>query len=148
VLVFPAPTLGKSQGTWKNLAGGGDLVSTNNLSDIDNATAARASLGEGLYLPRIAASGSVTHDHGSIASDNCTDAIDGGTATGTATTDTIIWNFSGNPTAITGFGHASSGSLFLYCYPTADHVNLKICNNTAGAIDPGEFTINWIVLRK
>jgi len=45
VLVFPAPTLGKSQGTWEALAGGGDLVSTNNLDDIDNATTARRNLG-------------------------------------------------------------------------------------------------------
>lgn len=45
VMVFPAPTLGVSQGTWQDLAGGGDLVSTNNLSDIDNATAARGNLG-------------------------------------------------------------------------------------------------------
>jgi hypothetical protein len=45
VLVFPAPTLGKSQGTWENLAGGGDLVSTNNLDDVDNATTARRNLG-------------------------------------------------------------------------------------------------------
>jgi len=45
VMVFPAPTLGVSQGTWQDLAGGGDLVSTNNLSDIDNATAARRNLG-------------------------------------------------------------------------------------------------------
>jgi len=45
VLVFPAPTLGVSRGTWQNLADGGDLVSTNNLSDLTDAETARSNLG-------------------------------------------------------------------------------------------------------
>jgi hypothetical protein len=104
---------------------------------------------EGLSLPRIVASGALSaHDATSLTTGTCSaSAIDGGTATGVATTDRIVWNFNGDPTAITGFGPSASGGLFIYAYPTADHVNFKICNNTAGTIDPGAITLNWMVLR-
>lgn len=95
----------------------------------------------------LVASGAVTSNQGSISSGACSAAIDGGTATGVATTDRIVWNFNGDPTGITGFGSSASGGLFVYAYPTSNHVNFKICNNTAAAVDPGEITLNWMVIR-
>lgn len=103
---------------------------------------------EGLSIPRIVAKGTLSaHDEGSLASGACSSAIDGGTATGVATTDVISWNFNGDPTGITGFAASANGGLFIYAYPTSDHVNFKICNNTAGAINAGAITLNWMVLR-
>jgi hypothetical protein len=101
----------------------------------------------GLAGSRIVASGSVTQDNGSIASGACSNAIDGGTATGVATTDRIVWNFNGDPTGVTGFAPLAAGGLYVIAYPTSDHVNFKFCNNTAGAIDPGSVVLNWMVLR-
>lgn len=125
-------------------------VATIQLGHASDTTLSRSAAGvaavEGLKLPRIVASGTVTDDHASIADGNCTDALDGGTATGTLTTDIVLCNFNGDPTAITGFG-ATGGGLYLYCYPASDKVYVKVCNKTGGAINPTSYTLNWMVLR-
>jgi hypothetical protein len=121
------------------------------LGHASDTTVARVSAGvisvEGVTIPRTIASGSATFNPTSIASAACSSAVDGGTATGVATTDVIDWGFSGDPTAVTGYVPLTAGGVYVIAYPTADHVNLKACNNTAGAIDPGSITINWRVQR-
>jgi hypothetical protein len=98
-------------------------------------------------IPKLIVSGTKALATSEIASGACTSAQDAGTATGVATTDIITWGFNTDPTAITGFGASASGGLFIYAYPTSDHVNFKVCNNTAGAITPGAMTLNWRVMR-
>jgi len=66
-------------------------------------------------------------------------------ATGVLTTDDIIADFNADPTAITGY--IPGTMLTIVKYPTADHVNFKVVNNTAGSITPGAVTLNWRVVR-
>jgi hypothetical protein len=126
-------------------------ITTIELGAATDTTISRTGAGviavEGLNLPRIVAKGAVTSDFGSIAINACSTAIDGGTATGVATTDVISWNFNGDVAAVTGFVPLVAGGLYIVAYPTSDHVNFKMCNNTGAAIDPGSVTLNWMVLR-
>jgi len=68
-------------------------------------------------------------------------------ATGTATTDVIDWGFNADPTSTTGYSASASGMLTIIAYPSANNVNFKVCNNTAGSITPGAVTLNWKVTR-
>jgi hypothetical protein len=61
-------------------------------------------------------------------------------ATGTLTTDTIIWV----PNAVVA---APNGLLTRNVYPTADTVNVVVCNPTAGNLTPTAMTINYKVIR-
>lgn len=60
-------------------------------------------------------------------------------ATGVATTDTIIWSFSATP----GTGYTSG--LYILSYTTANNVNFLVCNPTAGSLTPAAATLNWRV---
>lgn len=92
------------------------------------------------------AKGTATINPGALASGSCSSAIDGGTATGVATTDSIEYSFNADPTAATGY--SGVGTLVtLYKYPTADHVNFKVCNWTGSSITPASVTLNWRVAR-
>lgn len=93
----------------------------------------------------VVASGTVTINPGATSSNTCSSAIDGGTATGVATTDNIQADFSADPTATTGYVPGAMGTIVKY--PTADHVNFKYCNNTASSITPTSVTLNWRVMR-
>jgi hypothetical protein len=66
-------------------------------------------------------------------------------ATGVLTTDVIQW--SANSTPASGYFPAPTGSLYIFAYPTANHVNFAICNPTAGSITPGAMTLNYQVIR-
>ena len=96
---------------------------------------------------RTIASGSKALATSEIASAACSAAQDGGTATGVATTDIINWTFNADPTSTTGYTPSANGMLTIISYPTTDHVNFKVCNNTSGAITPGAITLNWKVQR-
>jgi hypothetical protein len=121
------------------------------LGHASDTSIARVSAGvvsvEGVTVTRTIVSGSATFNPGSINSAACSSAVDGGTATGVATTDVIDWGFSGTPIAVTGYVPLAAGGVYIVAYPTADHVNFIACNNTAGAIDPGSVTLNWAVRR-
>jgi hypothetical protein len=53
-----------------------------------------------------------------------------------------------DPTAISGYGPSSSGSLYIQAYPTLNNVNFKVCNNTSSSITPASaLTLNWRVSR-
>lgn len=97
-------------------------------------------------ITRTVASGAKALATGAITSATCTTAQTA-TATGTLTTDAISASFNGDPTAVTGYVPLTSGMLTIMVYPTADTVNFKVCNNTAGSVTPGAITINWSVLR-
>lgn len=83
---------------------------------------------------------------GAISSATCATVVTT-SATGVATTDTINASFNGDPTAVTGYVPLTTGMLTIIAYPTANNVNFKVCNNTAGSITPGAITLNWIVVR-
>lgn len=113
-------------------------------SDFKGTTAITAS---GVGTTSTIANGTATLNPGAISSATCSAAIDGGTATGVATTDSIITAVAADPTATTGYIPSASGSLYIWTYPTANHVNFLVCNNTSGAITPGSITMNWRVVR-
>ena len=120
------------------------------LGHANDTTISRVSAGviavEGVTVTRTIASGTSAMNTSSISSGACATVVTTA-ATNTATTDIIGWGFNTDPTAITGFGASASGGLFIYAYPTANNVNFKVCNNTAGAITPGAMTLNWKVVR-
>lgn len=92
------------------------------------------------------ASGAKALATGAISSGACTTAQTD-TATGALTTDSISASFSADPTSTTGYSATTNGMLTIIAYPTADTVNLKVCNNTSASITPGAVTINWRVVR-
>jgi hypothetical protein len=65
------------------------------------------------------------------------------TGTGIATSDTIAISFSADPTSTTGY--IAPSMLSFIPFPTANTVNVKVCNNTSAAITPGAITLNWAV---
>lgn len=97
-------------------------------------------------IARTVASGAKALGTGAISSATCA-TVASDTATGTLTTDAITVSFNGDPTAVTGYTPVTSGALTIFYYPTADNVNFKVCNLTAGSITPGAVTINWRVVR-
>jgi hypothetical protein len=68
-------------------------------------------------------------------------------ATGTATTDTIVYTPNADISAVTGYGVSSTDGLIIYPYPTANNVNFKVCNATSSSITPGAVTLNFRVSR-
>jgi hypothetical protein len=68
-------------------------------------------------------------------------------ASGVATTDAIVWSFNADPNGVTGYGAGSTGTLSIWAFPTANNVNFRVCNLTAGSITPGAATLNWRVPR-
>lgn len=92
------------------------------------------------------ASGDIALATAEIASGACTSAQTD-TATGTATTDVIIYTPAADPTGIDAYEVSATGSVYIWAYPTSNTANFKVCNNTAGALTPGALTINWKVVR-
>ncbi len=68
-------------------------------------------------------------------------------AVGTLTTDIVSFSLNGDISAVTGYAPVTTGGLSLYVYPTADTVNVKVCNPTASSITPGAVTLNYLVGR-
>lgn len=120
------------------------------LGHASDTTIARASAGvatiEGVTLTRTIASGTSALGTGAITSATCATVVTT-SATGTATTDVINWGFNGDPTAVTGYAPSAAGMLTIIAYPSANNVNYKVCNNTAGSITPGAITLNWVIVR-
>lgn len=96
--------------------------------------------------PKFIASGTSVLATAAISSATCATVVTT-SATGTATTDNIMADFNADPTAVTGYAPSASGMLTIIKYPTANNVNFKVCNNTAGTITPGAITLNWRVVR-
>jgi hypothetical protein len=69
------------------------------------------------------------------------------TATGVVTTDIVLGSFNGDPTAVTGYVPLTAGMLTIVMYPTANTINVKVCNNTSSSITPGAITLNLSAVR-
>lgn len=93
------------------------------------------------------ASGTFTLGTAAIASGACATVVTV-SATGVATTDVISVGFNSDPTGVTGYGASATGAvLSIYPYPTANNVNVKVCNSTSASITPSAMTLNWKVTR-
>lgn len=101
--------------------------------------------GGGGGTPTTIFSGSVTLNTSPIAAGSCSGVNTA--ATGVLTTDVVQVTFNSDPSLIAGYGPSSTGSLFLFAYPTAGNVVVKVCNSTASSITPGAATVNIDVVR-
>jgi hypothetical protein len=111
------------------------------------AAAAANALSSAGGLTGTIASGTAVLGTTLIASGACATVVTV-TATNVATTDTVSFGYNGDPTAVTGYGASATGAvLTVYPYPTANNVNVKVCNSTASSITPGAMTLNWRVVR-
>lgn len=91
-------------------------------------------------------SGTSTMGTGGISSASCASAVST-SATGVATTDAIIVSVNADPTGTTGYVPLTTGSLYIWSYPTSGHVNFLVCNNSSSTITPSAITLNWRVVR-
>jgi len=135
-------------GSTLTVADGKTLTASNSitLAGTDSTTMTFPSVSA--TIPRVVASGTVSLGTTAVGSGACSSAIDGGTATGVLTTDIIIATANADPTGVTGYTPATTGTLYVWAYPTADHTNFKLCNNTSSSITPGSaVTLNWKVFR-
>lgn len=92
------------------------------------------------------ASGTSTMGTSGIPLATCAAAVTT-SATGTASTDAIIVTVNADPTAVTGYVPLTTGSLYIWPYPTTNNVNFRVCNNTSATITPSAITLNWRVVR-
>nr|AUN37447.1 putative autotransporter protein [uncultured bacterium] len=97
-------------------------------------------------VARTIASGTSALGTSAISSGACATVVTT-SATGTATTDTVLWGFNGDPTGVTGYQATTNGMLTIVAYPSANNVNFRVCNNTSASITPGAITLNWRVAR-
>jgi hypothetical protein len=97
-------------------------------------------------IGQVIAHGAKALDFASTATGACATVITD-TATGTASTDVIIFTTNASIKAVTGYVPASTGGFSINAYPTTDTVNFEACNWTAGTVDPGSITVNWKVIR-
>jgi len=97
------------------------------------------------------ASGTATLLTSSIGANSCASAViptaTGGSLTGVLTSDVVLYVPTADLSSTTGYGVLSTDGLVIYPYPTADHVNFKVCNVTGSSITPGAATLNWKVVR-
>ncbi len=97
-------------------------------------------------IARTVFSGTLSLPTSSVGSGACVAATPV-TATGVATTDIVTASFNGDPSSTTGYLPSTSGSLYVYVWPTVNTINAKVCNNTGLAIVPGAATLNVRVAR-
>ena len=102
-------------------------------------------IGGGTSLVKIAG-GSNALDFASTATGACATVISVA-ATGVVSTDVIIFTPNASIKAVTGYVPASTGGFSITAYPTSGYVNFEACNWTAGTVDPGSITVNWMVMR-
>lgn len=99
-----------------------------------------------LQVTNTIAKGTATLGTGTISSGTCATAVTV-SASGVATTDVIGATMNGDPTSITGYTPSSSGSLYIWAFPTSNNVNFRACNNSPNSITPAAVTLNWTVNR-
>jgi hypothetical protein len=119
----------------------GTTATTQSAASNDTKVATNAYV-DGHYI----ANGTSAMGTSAISSGTCATVVTT-SATGTATTDTIIYTPNADPTGVTGYAVSATGSLYIWAYPTTNNVNFKVCNNTAGSLTPSALTLNWKVIR-
>ena len=92
------------------------------------------------------ASGTIALATAAIASGVCA-TPQTATATGTLSTDVVLASFNANVTAVTGYTPVTTGALRIDVWPSANTMNLVVCNATAASITPGAVSLNWRVVR-
>jgi hypothetical protein len=92
------------------------------------------------------ASGTIALATAAIASGTCA-TPQTATATGTLSTDTVLASFNANVTGVTGYTPATTGTLRVDVFPSANTVTAIVCNATAASITPGSVTLNYRVVR-
>lgn len=90
-------------------------------------------------IPSVIASGTSTLTGAAIAAAVCQTAVTT-SASGAATTDSIIWAYNAAPGSVNGL-------LTVSAYPTANNVNFLRCNPTAASRTGTAIVINWKVVR-
>lgn len=133
-------------GTGTLTLGAGKTATVSNTLTFTGTDSSSVAFGAGGTVSYKVASGTSALGTSAISSATCATVVTT-TATGTATTDVINWGFNGDPTGVTGYAASASGMLTIIAYPSANNVNFKVCNNTAGSITPGAITLNWIVVK-
>lgn len=96
-------------------------------------------------LPQTVYSGTKALDTDAIASTACDTMTQ--SASGVASTDVVTWTFNADVTAVTGYAPVTTGGLSIYIWPTADTINIKVCNPTSSSITPGAVSLNLRVGR-
>ena len=152
-----------------NVALSGSTSGTANITVQAAAGTPTITLGTSSGTPAVTASSplAITTATGNITCTTCTTTIASGTsalgtsaiasgacatvvttsATGTASTDAIIWNPNASIKGVTGYVPSTSGGLTIAAYPTTNNVNFDVCNWTSASITPGAVTLNWRVVR-
>lgn len=97
-------------------------------------------------MGQVIAHGATALDFASTATGACATVITA-TATGAASTDVIIFNANASIKAVTGYVPASTGGFSISAFPTTNSISFEACNWTAGTVDPGSITVNWVVIR-
>ena len=134
--VISCPTCSTSSGTVTAVTGTSPIVSSGGATPALSCATCTTTI----------ANGTSTLTSSAITSGTCSTATTT-SATGVATTDAIIATVNADPTATTGYVPLTTGSLYVWPYPTANNVNFKVCNNTSASITPTAITLNWRVVR-
>lgn len=143
--------------TWKAVGSTVIAGSTFNIIPLDGATITTANNPAGTFelqigpdftkVPFKVNSGTATLGTSAIASTACATVVTVA-AIGTLTTDVVNWSLNGDISAITGYAPATTGGLAVYVYPSANAINVKVCNPTSSSITPGSaITLNWMSQR-
>ena len=61
--------------------------------------------------------------------------------------DTITWSATVDITAVTGYAPGSAQLQIFPPFPTPNHLNVEVCNPSAGSITPGDVQLLWKVIR-
>lgn len=130
------------EGTAPTQSAGSDLLYADS-----TAHRVKASFNNGTFfnIPQVIANGATAMGTTAVGSGACASLVTAA-ATGVATTDVIILTPNADIHAVTGWG-ATTGTLTVYPYPTANNVNFLVCNFTSASITPGAVTLNWAVMR-
>lgn len=142
--------------TWKS--GGSTIVAGSifNIINLDGILKTTANNPAGTFELQLAvdrattptkiSSGTATLGTSAIASTACATVVTVA-AVGTLTTDIISWGLNADITAVTGYAPVTSGGLSVYVFPTANNINVKVCNPTTSSVTPGAITLNWMSQR-